>query len=161
MEVLLEVVAFTPVKFWRVVEPEAARVLTIVAPVVVWLVEVEFTKLALLAYRLVEVELEVVALVPVKFCSVVEPITSKEEVAMREPAMLLPCKVVEAREAEEVAVRVPIVALPPVRRAMVALPMVAKVEVMVVKRPVTMLPKEAKKPPVVEVAVTVVEPKVA
>ena len=44
------VVAFTPVKFWRVVEPEAARVLTMVWPVVVWLVEVAFTEVRLLAY---------------------------------------------------------------------------------------------------------------
>ena len=75
--------------------------------------------------------------------------------------MALPCRVVEARDAEEVAVNVPIVALPPVRSAIVALPIVAKVEVMVLKRPETMLPKVAKRPVVVVVAATVVEPKVA
>ena len=108
-------VAFTPVKFWSVVEPETAR----------------------------------------------EPLVMREEVAVRVPAMALPSSVVEARSALEVAVRVPIVAEPPVKSAIVALPMVAKVEVMEEKTPVRMLAKDAKRPEVVEVAATVVEPKVA
>ena len=69
------------------------------------------------AYIEVEVALVVVPLFAVKVLSAALPVTVRvpfevrEEVAVRVPARVLPCNVVEARDAEEVAVRVPKVAL--------------------------------------------------
>jgi hypothetical protein len=65
----------------------------------------------------------------VVLASVVDPTTWREVVAMIVPAMSLPWAVVEARDADEVLVRVPIVACPMDARDVVALVMVAFVAV--------------------------------
>ena len=70
--VALVVVAFTPVKFWRVVEPVAVSVFTLVEPVADMFeaprfVVVAFTAAKLEEYRFVDVALVVVAFTPVKF----------------------------------------------------------------------------------------------
>ncbi len=79
VDVALVVVAFTPVKFWRVVEPESSKVESDVAPVTL---SVEASVAApdvykvppesAVAKKFVEVALVVVAFTPVKFWRVVE-----------------------------------------------------------------------------------------
>ena len=70
---LLVVVEFTPVKFWRVEEPVTRRFGTVRRPVEVMAPVKRLVKVPVVAKRLVLVELVVVELIPVKFWRVEEP----------------------------------------------------------------------------------------
>jgi hypothetical protein len=68
------VVALTPVKFWRVVDPVAR-----------WLVEMRVVAVTVVANTVVDVAFVVVALTPVKFCKVEEARESRPPLRNERP----------------------------------------------------------------------------